>query len=208
MGAGECRRPCGALVYIHNDSFFSGDRDLVRNFFRDFFSSRPQYGILETGISRSNRFGLAPSSGGGSNALRPALSGPNLDVNADGGWARQARSCKKCCILRRLSRGFCYVLTSEASAKRDSFQNWHHFQTIVAKVLNVAVVYSRAFHLHDVCRARTNKIREHVSFNGKWHRFQIDIICKLLSQPTWYRLKIVFLRGLLCNNLAKFRPRK
>ena len=33
--------------------------------------------------SRSNSFVRAPSSGGGSNAPRPAVSVPHLDVNAD-----------------------------------------------------------------------------------------------------------------------------
>ena len=36
----------------------------------------------------------APPSGGGSNAPRPSVSVPNIDVNADGCRARQARSCK------------------------------------------------------------------------------------------------------------------
>ena len=49
------------------------------------FLSRPQYGFLETGISRSNHFVRVPSSGAGCNAPRPALSAPHLDVNADGG---------------------------------------------------------------------------------------------------------------------------
>ena len=47
------------------------------------FSSRPQYGILGTRVSRSNHFVRAPSSGGGSNAPRPALFVLHLDVNAD-----------------------------------------------------------------------------------------------------------------------------
>ena len=47
------------------------------------FSSRPHYGMLGTGISGSNSFVRAPSSGGGSNAPLPALSVPHLDPNAD-----------------------------------------------------------------------------------------------------------------------------
>ena len=49
-----------------------------QGFGREFFSSRPQCGILETGIPRSNRFIRAPSSGGGSNAPRPAVFVPHL----------------------------------------------------------------------------------------------------------------------------------
>ena len=47
-------------------------------------SSRPQYGMLETGMSLSHRVVRAPSSGGGSNAPRPAFSVSHLDVNVDG----------------------------------------------------------------------------------------------------------------------------
>ena len=36
----------------------------------------------------------APPSGGGSNAPRPAVSVPHVDVNADGCRARRARNCK------------------------------------------------------------------------------------------------------------------
>ena len=35
----------------------------------------------------------------------------------------------------------------------DDLQNWDHFQTVVANVLNFAVAYSRAFVLLGVCRA-------------------------------------------------------
>ena len=42
--------------------------------------------------SQSNSFVRAPSSGGGSNAPRPAVPVPHLDVNADRRRARQARS--------------------------------------------------------------------------------------------------------------------
>ena len=51
--------------------------------------------MLGTGVSRSNRFVRAPSSEGGSNVPRPALSVWHLDVDADGCWARQARSAQK-----------------------------------------------------------------------------------------------------------------
>ena len=37
MGAGECRRPCGALVCMYDHSFFG---DSVRSFFRLGFSMR------------------------------------------------------------------------------------------------------------------------------------------------------------------------
>ena len=39
-------------------------------------------------------FVRGPPSGGGSNAPRPAVSVPHIDVNGDGCQARQARSCK------------------------------------------------------------------------------------------------------------------
>ena len=65
-------------LYIYNVFFSRG-----QEFGQEFFSSRPQHGILGTGIYRSNRFVRAPSSGGGSNAPRSALSILHLDVNAD-----------------------------------------------------------------------------------------------------------------------------
>ena len=52
-------------IYIYNDSFFEGT-----GIWKEFFSSQPQHGILETGISPSNRFVRAPPSGGGVAALR------------------------------------------------------------------------------------------------------------------------------------------
>ena len=56
---------------------------------QEFFSSRPQYAIFETGISGSNRFVRASSPRGGSNAPHPALSVPHLDANAYGGSGKQ-----------------------------------------------------------------------------------------------------------------------
>ena len=79
MGASECRRPCGALVniyiYIYDDYFW-------RVLFRIFFRLGLSMGFSELEVL--GQIVRAPSSGGGSNALRPALSVPHLDVNADG----------------------------------------------------------------------------------------------------------------------------
>ena len=66
---------------------------------RCFLSSRPQYAIHGTGILGETSFVRVPSSGGGSNAPRPAVSVRHLDVIADGCRAREARSCKN--IARR-----------------------------------------------------------------------------------------------------------
>ena len=57
-------------IYIYSFSFFK--------FGQEFFLSQLQYGILGTGISQSNRFVRVPSSDGGSNAPRPAVSVPHL----------------------------------------------------------------------------------------------------------------------------------
>ena len=67
------------LLYVLYDIIvFFGDS------VRIFFSSRPQYAILGTGIlGKKKCFARAPSSGGGSNAPRPAVAVPHLDVNAD-----------------------------------------------------------------------------------------------------------------------------
>ena len=77
--------------------------------------------------SRSNRFVRAPSSGGGSNAPRPAVSVPHLDVNADGCRARQARSCKNIACRGRIPE--ILVVFSRLQCL-DDLQNWHHFQTV------------------------------------------------------------------------------
>ena len=103
--------------------------------------------------SRSNSFVRAPSSGGGSNAPRPAVSVPRIDVNADGCRARQARSCESIACRE----GFQEILVVSSSLQRlDDLQNWHHFQTVVScycNVFNFVVANSRAFVLLDVCRA-------------------------------------------------------
>ena len=51
--------------------------------------------FAELKLSVEYSFVRAPPSGGGSNAPRPAVSVPHIDVNADGCRARQARSCQK-----------------------------------------------------------------------------------------------------------------
>ena len=87
--------------------------------------------------------------GGGSNAPRPAVLVPHLDVNADGCRAIQARSCKKIACLGRIPE---ILVVSSRLQRLDDLRNWHHSQTVVANVLNFAVAYSRAFVLLDVCR--------------------------------------------------------
>ena len=79
-----------SVYQVHPVSRVTGEgRACIRSFFfygfgQELFSSRPQYRMLGTGISRSNRFASAPSSGGGFNAARPGLSVRHLDVDADG----------------------------------------------------------------------------------------------------------------------------
>ena len=51
-----------------------------------------RFAELEFSVEYS--FVRAPPSVGGSNAPRPSVSVPHIDVNADGCRARQARSCK------------------------------------------------------------------------------------------------------------------
>ena len=83
----------------------------------------------------------APPSGGGSNAPRPAVSVPHIDVNADECRARQARRCKYTACRRGISE----ILDVSLCLQRlDDLQNWHHFQTVLDHVLNFAVAYSRA----------------------------------------------------------------
>ena len=72
-------------IYICDHSFFRG-------FGQEIFFVSPSVCDSRNWNSRSNSFVRAPSSGSGSNAPRPAVSVPHLDVNADVRRARQARS--------------------------------------------------------------------------------------------------------------------
>ena len=69
--------------YISNHSLASWT--LVRSFL-----SRPKYAIRGTGILGRIWLGSSAAFGGGSNAPRPAVSVPHIDVNADGCRARRA----------------------------------------------------------------------------------------------------------------------
>ena len=78
--------PCVTVFFLFSIYIYTMIRVFERTGIgQEFFSSRPQYGMIETGISRSNRFVRAPSSRGGSNAPHPVLSVPHLDVNQDEG---------------------------------------------------------------------------------------------------------------------------
>ena len=77
-------------MYILRIKLFFGVGDLVRSFFCLGRSMR----FAELEFSVENSFVRAPPSGDGSNAPRPAVSVPHIDVNADGCRARQARRCK------------------------------------------------------------------------------------------------------------------
>ena len=70
------------------------DHSVFRGFGEEFFFVSASVCDSWNWNSRSNSFVRALSSGGGSNAPRPAVSVPHLDVNAGGCRARQARSCK------------------------------------------------------------------------------------------------------------------
>ena len=59
--------------------------------------------FAELDFSVEYSFVRAPPSGGGSNAPRPAVSVPHVDVNADGCRARQARNCKNTACRGRIS---------------------------------------------------------------------------------------------------------
>ena len=85
--------------------------------------------------SRSNSFVRAPPSGGGSNAPRPAVSVPHIDVNADGCRARQARSCKNTSCRGGISE---ILVESQCLQRLDDLQNYH-FQTVLDNVWNFAV---------------------------------------------------------------------
>ena len=113
MGAGECWHPCGALVSI---------REMIRVFERtgighEFFSSRPQYGILEPRISRSNRFVRAPSSRGAVFEGRLQRPSPGLIRSAPRrervwGLSETSENLLNNCILKLHSPAFFWILMS------------------------------------------------------------------------------------------------
>ena len=129
--------------YTYDHSFFWG-------FGQEFFFVSASVCDSRNWNSRSNIFVRALSSGGGSNAPRPAVSVPHLDVNAGGCRARQAESCKRIACRGGIPE---ILVVSSRLQRLDDLQNWHYFQKVVANVLNFAVAYSRAFVLLDVCRA-------------------------------------------------------
>ena len=103
--------------------------------------------------SRSNSFVQAPSSGGCSNARRPAVSVPHLEVNAEGRRSTQAWSCKTIACRGRIPE---ILIVSSRLQRKDNLQNWHQFQTAVScncNFSNFAVANSRAIVLLDVRRA-------------------------------------------------------
>ena len=64
--------------------------------------------------------GRAPPSGSGSNAPRPAMSVPHIDVNADGCRARRAS----------VEEEFWKIVESQWLQRLNDLQNWHHSQTV------------------------------------------------------------------------------
>ena len=98
-----------------------------------------RFAELEFSVEYS--FVRAPPSGGGSNAPRPAVSVPHIDVNADGCRARQARSCKITACRGGISEN---LIESSCLQRLDDLQTCHHFQTVLDNYWNFAVAYSRA----------------------------------------------------------------
>ena len=172
MGAGVCRHPCGALLCLYNDSLFWGNKDLVWSFFRlglsmgfsklEFLGQiasfeRSLQGVVSTTLALLCRF--------------------RTSTWTRMGAERDKRKVAKLLYFEEVSRAFGCILTS---AERDNIQSWHHFQRVVAEVLNFRVLYSRAFVLLDVYIAWTKKTQKNHFF--KRHNLQLDKICKLLSQ--------------------------
>ena len=91
--------------------------------------------------SRSNSFVRAPASGGGSNAPRPAVSVPQLDVNAGGCRPRQARSCKNIACRGGIPD---ILVVSSPLQRLDDLQNWPHFQTVVARAISYTVGFRQS----------------------------------------------------------------
>ena len=114
------------------------------------FSSRPLCNSWNWN-SQSNSFVRAPSSGGGSNPPRSAVSVPHLDVNADDCRAKQAKSCKSIACQRGIPE---ILVVSSRLQRLDDLQNYHHFRTAITyylHMLNFPAAFSRAIVLLDIC---------------------------------------------------------
>ena len=139
----------GAFLYIYKMVLFFEGTGIWS---QGFFSSQPQWDSRNWNFSVKS---LRSSVVFGGRLQRPSPCLIRSEPRREREWrlSETSEKLRKCCIMRRSSRAFRFFLTSAASAERDIFQNWHHCQTVVAKVLNFAVVYSGAFVLLDVCRA-------------------------------------------------------
>ena len=103
--------------------------------------------------SRSNCFVRALAPGGGSNARRPAVSVPHVEVNADVP-SETSEKLQRYRVSRRNSTEILAV--SSRLLRLDDLRNRHHFQTVVSchcNVLKIAVAYSQASVSLDVCRS-------------------------------------------------------
>ena len=101
--------------------------------------------------SRSNSFVRAPSSGGGSNAPRPAVSVPHLDVNADRRCARQARSAFFFCILGGIRPSYSWIL---AYAELERINKGQHFKIGIISKLASKLLLDDAFFMAASKRLR------------------------------------------------------
>ena len=90
----------------------------------------------------ANSFVRAPSSGGGSNAPRPAVSVPHIDVNADRRWARQARNAFFFCILGGIRPSYSWIL---AYVELERINKGQHFQIGVISKLTSKFLPDDAF---------------------------------------------------------------
>ena len=126
------------------------DQSVCRDLVGDFFVSDSVCDSRNRNY-HSNSFVRAPSSGGGSNVARPAVSIPHLDVNVDECRAKQAKSCKSIACQRGIPEN---MGVSSRLQRLDDLQNCHHFQTVVSCyffVLNFAAAFFRAIIFLDVC---------------------------------------------------------
>ena len=127
-------------------------------------------------------FVRAPPSGGGSNAPRPAVSVPHIDVNADGCQARRARSCKKPHVedeFRRfwLNLNVCnawmickFGIVSKRYLLMFGILRWH---------VQLIIVWSQIVHQAFNC-TRLDDLQN-------WHHFQM-VLDNVSANTTYYCL--------------------
>ena len=121
------------------DHSFGGDS------VRSFFPCGPQCAILGNWNSRSKSFVRTPSSGGGSNAPRPAVSVHGRDRVR--GLSETSEKCANFCIQGGIRPSYSWIL-AYAELERKAYQVWEKNISNLASFLNWLLISSPPHFFH------------------------------------------------------------